>query len=754
MKLKQILGFIIFLGSLQSVIGKHIIGGDIYYRCLSVDTVNKLVNFSITMKMYRDCYAIMAAEFDPSIKIGIYEKLPNGSFRNVKKLDQVLLKNPIVTIDPSSDNPCVFVPDNVCVEEGTYEFQTGPLRMISNSYYIAYQRCCRNETISNIYNPGEDGAAFVIEITPEAQRICNNSPRFRNYPPVVICVNNPLKIDHSAIDPDGDQISYEFCSPLVAGGQDGTQNGSETCIGVRPDPFNCPPPFNTVNFRNPIYTATTPLAGNPLVRIDPVTGLISGTPEIQGQFVVGVCIKEYRNGILLTETRRDFQFNVTYCEPKVLAKLQSDSILSGNTYVINLCGKSSIDFQNLSTDQQFIRQYDWRFNIGGIEQQENSRNARFNFPGYGTYNGKMVLNPGSDCSDSLNIKVNVFPGIWAGFGFVYDTCIAGPVNFTDKSLSGSGQLTNWNWNFSGMGTATIPNTSYTFKTPGLKLIRLQVKDINGCIADTTAQIPYYPVPLLLIVEPNVLEGCTPLKVCFDNLSVPIDTSYDIVWDLGDGNFSQAISPCHEYKTGGVYSLKLQITSPIGCYTEKNYPNWIQAKQSPIAAFSFTPDKLSSFQKTANFTDLSSNTNSRIWHFNFTDRSTLNNPSYTFRDTGQQTIQLIAINNNGCRDTLTKRLDVEPLVTFYMPNAFTPNGDSKNEEFLGLGILDGMKSFEMSIWDRWGGRIFSTTDPLQGWNGRFENTGNILPNGVYVYQVRYYTPRNQLVELQGYATLLR
>lgn len=66
----------------------------------------------------------------------------------------------------------------------------------------------------------------------------------------------------------------------------------------------------------------------------------------------------------------------------------------------------------------------------------------------------------------------------------------------------------------------------------------------------------------------------------------------------------------------------------------------------------------------------------------------------------------------------------------------------------------MKTYEMSIWDRWGSRLFMTQDPLQGWNGRFDNQGALLPNGVYVYVVRYTTPRNELIELKGFATIVR
>ncbi len=739
--------------SIGAIEAKHIIGGDMFYKCIRVDTVAKRVNFRVTLKMYRDCSNLQGAPYDESAQIGIYEKLPNGNYRIVRELT-VNLTKPIKSIDPATSNPCLIVPPSVCVQEGIYEFSTGDLPIILNSYYIAYQRCCRNETITNINLPGDSGAAFTIEITSEAQRNCNNSPQFKNFPPVVICVNYPLNFDHSITDTEGDSVVYEFCAPLTAGGQDGTDNGRFTCNGVTPSPSACLPPFAPVNFKSPLYSVGTPLAGNPIVTIDPITGLISGKPTLQGQFVVGVCIREYRNGILLTETRRDFQFNVAFCEPKVFAKLQSDSVINGSRFVVNSCGNSTIDFTNLSTDENFITSYNWKFNIQGVDQIINTKNARFTFPVLGTYTGKMILNEGTPCSDSADISVNIFPGLNADFDFTYDTCIAGPVVFKDKSISGSGTLTNWNWNFSNDGNSIVQDPNFVFNTPGNKQINLQITDINKCKADTTRSILYYPVPPLLIVDPSAIDGCTPLKVCFNNLSIPIDTTYKIVWNFGDGNTSNKISPCHTYTTEGLFSVKLELTSPIGCYTFRDYPAWISTRQSPDADFTFTPDQLNSLQRTARFLDLSSYAHSREWSFNDRDKSLFVAIDHTFRDTGLQKVMLVAISNNGCRDTLIKFIDLEPKVTLFMPNAFTPNGDSSNDSFSGVGVFEGMKDFELTIWDRWGMQLFNSSDPLTGWNGSLENNGPDLPNGVYVYLVKYKTPRDKVVEIKGFATLIR
>ncbi|MBL0237276.1 MAG: hypothetical protein IPQ02_11870 [Saprospiraceae bacterium] len=277
--------------------------------------------------------------------------------------------------------------------------------IVTSTYVIAYQRCCRNETISNILNPGDQGAAYTIEITPLAQQVCNNSPLFKKFPPIVICVNSHLVFDHSATDPEGDLITYEFCNPYTAGGMNGSNGiGKATdCIGVTPDPSKCLPPFSTVQFRAPFYTVFEPLGGNPAVTINTLTGLITGTPNIIGQFVVGVCMKEYRNGQLLSESRRDFQFNVTTCIDLVNAKIASDSIINNKEYILNSCGNNTIDFINQSSDEKFINTYDWEFNINGQIQSYNIKNPSVSFPGIGSYLGTLFLNRGSvGCNDTAN----------------------------------------------------------------------------------------------------------------------------------------------------------------------------------------------------------------------------------------------------------------------------------------------------------------------------------------------------------------
>ena len=110
--------------------------------------------------------------------------------------------------------------------------------------------------------------------------------------------------------------------------------------------------------------------------------------------------------------------------------------------------------------------------------------------------------------------------------------------------------------------------------------------------------------------------------------------------------------------------------------------------------------------------------------------------------------------SGCRDTSFVILDIIPKVSYFLPNAFTPNLDGLHDEYKGKGVTFGIKSFNMTIWNRYGEMVYETDDYTKGWNGRKNNSGQESPEGVYMVFVEYVTPRNETIELRSYATLLR
>lgn len=734
--------------------GAHIVGGDMTYTCLSVDQLTNTARFEIVFRLYRDSECTNCADLEDNATIGIYLGEGNDWTHFRTRTVPLTLRN---NIDPMESNPCIDVPPNIGVEFGEYRFEID-LPISNRTFKIAYQRCCRNNTINNIIDPGATGAVFSVDILPDAQRTCNSSPAFNDFPPILICSGMDVNFDHSAVDTDGDLLVYEFCTPQSAGGPQG--NGG--CNSPVPPPGNCLPPWDQAVFLVPNYSTIAPMGkdinGAPLVRIDGSTGLISGVPVILGQYVVGVCVKEFRNGTLIGEIRRDFQFNVVVCEERISAGVETeDPNTMTNDFVINSCNDPVITFENNSTDENFIISYDWEFVLSDSDTLKSiTRNPVLEFPGIGQYHGTMILNKGLDCTDTAFVEVNIHPQPTSDFTYDYDTCVAGPIAFNDQSYVDNANIILWDWDLDSITSIDIPSPNHQYTDPGKKSITLRITDDNGCKDTLTREIEWFPVPPLLIVKPQFDKGiCAPASVRIDNLSEPIDETYITSWDFGDGSPKDSSkAPIHLYPESGVYSVELEVTSPLGCVTKKFFSDLIDVRPLPEARFDIVTDNPTNFEPIVQFEDQSIDAVSWLWDFDGEGIAFDPNPAHMFQDTGQHEVQLIVTHISGCTDTIVNRVDITPQTTLFMPNAFSPNGDSDNDFFGPVGHVDGIRSYSIQVWDRWGERIFNTEDINHRWDGTVNNAGQQLPQGMYLYMVRYVEPRGQLRELAGQINLIR
>ncbi len=726
----------------------HIIGGEAIYKCKGLNAAGTKVTFEITFTLYRDSKG-NGANFENRFSFGVY-KYDGSKYTHFRTISNVAISD-VKNIDIQNNNPCIIVPLNVGVQKGTYKFDI-TLDVINETYYIAYQRCCRNNSILNLVNASETGAAIATEITPEAQRTCNNSPTFEEFPPALLCVNRPVSYDHSAVDIDGDSLVYEFAAPLSSGGPGNGNN----CGSVIPSPNQCLPPYDEVIFVNPTFTFDRPMAGNPAVTINKTTGIISGVPTILGQFVVGVLVKEYRGGKQIGFLRRDFQFNVTVCEVTITADLKASS-KTPTEFIVNSCGDYTIDFINLSTDAKYIKNYYWEFDVNGNKDVFTTRDVSYTFPGLGSYSASMIINKSqgntTECSDTAYISVNMYPSIDADFSFEYDTCKAGPIIFTDHSISGAGPIQKWNWQF-GEGSSIYQNPVFEYEFTGIKTVTMIAEDYNKCRDTSVQEIKYQPLPTIIIIDPNTFIGCQPATISFENLSSPVDDSFKYEWTFGDGKLSTDTDPTNIYEEVGTYNVSLELTAPTGCKISKKWNNLIKIVESPTAGFSFTPEQPNLYNNKVQFTDESENAFAYRWTFDELGSSLLQNPSFTFQDTGSFTISQLVLHTNGCTDTATNYLKVLPFINFFMPNAFTPNNDGLNDELIPIGFFEGIGSYHFSVWNRWGDRIFETEDITIGWNGQRNNNGEFAPPGMYTFIINFTNNTGKPDVLKGHCTLIR
>jgi len=358
-----------FIFSIANLQATHIIGGDITYRHI---TDNR---YEISLTLRRDCNLGQVGYDDPAV-VGVFSASTNLLIfaASIPFMASDTIGNTIVS-------NCGFEGSQVCVQRTTYR-DTISLPFVVGGYVIAYQRCCRNGSLTNVVSPLESGSTVWVEVTEGALIAKNSSPAFISWPDVYICANKPLMFNHSARDINGDSLVYKVCNPY---------DGASISF-PRPQPPTGPP-YNFVSFALP-YTINNFMGGTPLA-IDPKTGIINGNPNLVGQFLIGVCVEEYRNGVLLSTVRRDFQYNVRVCAEPVIANFE---------VVRPPCDSLSFMFNNSSSNN--ANRFIWNFNYPSTDPvfRSTAQSPSFVYTTSGTYKVALTVSTNNGACDSTLIK--------------------------------------------------------------------------------------------------------------------------------------------------------------------------------------------------------------------------------------------------------------------------------------------------------------------------------------------------------------
>ncbi|MCZ2336992.1 MAG: gliding motility-associated C-terminal domain-containing protein [Chitinophagales bacterium] len=380
----------------------HIVGGDLTYKYIGKNQYG-VSQYQVRLTLRRDCFlGSPEAEFDNPASIAVFTS--GGALASwLPGLFAGELRIPFMASDTLNEyiqSDCGFEGTQVCVHETIYQGVVA-LPDRPGGYILAYQRCCRNASLNNVLNPLETGSTYWVAINDDALRIQNSSPTFKQWPDVYICADKPLIFDHSAVDPDGDSLAYKLVTPNTGG----------TRVFPRPQPA-FPPPYGLVQFAPP-YNLNDLMGGVPLT-IDAKTGLMTATPNLVGQFLVGVAVEEYRDGQLIGLVRRDFQFNVRICSQPPLAQFTTSE---------TNCDGLTVEFYNNSLASS---DFEWNFNYpdGGPDFISTEKNPVFTFPTSGIYKVRLRAVRGSDqCSDEVIQEVAVFENkIEPGFFYKLNGC--------------------------------------------------------------------------------------------------------------------------------------------------------------------------------------------------------------------------------------------------------------------------------------------------------------------------------------------
>lgn len=205
---------------------------------------------------------------------------------------------------------------------------------------------------------------------------------------------------------------------------------------------------------------------------------------------------------------------------------------------------------------------------------------------------------------------------------------------------------------------------------------------------------------------------------------------------------------------GLWDVTLRAITNHGCATDSTIAHLVQVNPKPTAGFSVRDNEVTMLQPVVVIQNEAS-LDVTEWLYDFGDGnlSSYSDGPHEYVTWADYTITQIVTNTFGCSDTTYRNISVNPQLLFYIPNAFTPDGNGNNDVFRPSFYGSNVLQYEFTIFDRWGKIVFTTTDAEGGWDGSIK--GALAQDGVYNWTMKYRSPDNPVLAIeQGGVTLLR
>jgi gliding motility-associated-like protein len=480
------IALITFLVFCETAHANHTKGGWMYYEYLGQGIIDpSKLRYKIGLILYIDCNSTL---IEPSWNFSFFNGASPYTF-----IQDIAVSasspNSVSGCTTASCYPCISpVPDR-CYKIITYETIV-ELTPTPDGYIISKQRCCRIAGINNLIAPSNQwGATYSIKIPgtnngPTAPQ--NSSPKFIFNDTAVVCANNPFTLNFQANDLESDSLVYSFCSAYHGADQTTPNPGTAA-----------PPPYGFVSYQAP-YSGSSPLGLG--VSINAQTGLITGIAPMTGEYVLCVCVSEYRNGVFIAETRKEIHLKTADCNPLGVQLSPKQTTCDG--FVVN--------FQNDYPNNPPTTIYNWNFGdpASGLANTSTLPTPTHTFSSAGTFIVKLkVALPGNQCADSATFPVKVFPGFRPGF-LDSGGCVNNPFKFFDTTATDYGVIDSWSWNFGDLSTlgdtSHIKNPLWTYATPGVKAVTLIVTNDKGCVDTAEVNIDVLAKPTITLAFNDAL----------------------------------------------------------------------------------------------------------------------------------------------------------------------------------------------------------------------------------------------------------
>lgn len=410
---------------------------------------------------------------------------------------------------------------------------------------------------------------------------------------------------------------------------------------------------------------------------------------------------------------------------------------------INTCIGTPLSFVDSSVSFGSIAGWHWNFGDGATSDSKNPPPHIYEKPGI--YTVSLNITGGDGCtSDTTQQEITVGSYPVADFNTAPSPiCDNSDVIFTDATKLDVGLKSYWYWNFGNGTTSLLPYPLPVNYEAGQYTVQLYVKTKEGCTSDTaTKTFTVLKAPEIDFEKEDACKN-TPVSFTAKNLSpsIPINSWY---WNFDDNNFSAEPSVQHTFADSGIYQVSLTAQATNGCTSDT-----ITKPVTIYGTYAYAGRDSTILQGYPYQLQASGG-----MHYNWSPPTGLDNPNIANPVAtldNDITYILTASTDVGCATTDTLHLRVIKGPEIYVPSAFTPNGDGRNDRFhiIPVGITEIMF---FKIVNRWGQVIYSSKNASRGWDGT--RNGIPQPAGTYVWMVEGKASTGTIIKKQGTLVLIR
>jgi gliding motility-associated-like protein len=561
-------------------------------------------------------------------------------------------------------DPCLVFPTQPCYSVYYYHADVD-LDYNKFGYVAAIFDCCRPPTV-NIYDDGVNDFFYETPLMSEnANDSCapsvgtqyaynaitsfikipafssiafNNTPQFNaNDTILFLCKGKPFNYNLSATDADGDSLAYHFSSPRTFRLQ-----WDPKCIGLSCTHYIQPtPPYPLLTYNSP-YSQDQPAGSG--VTLDATTGILQGTINDTGVFVIPVSVLEFRKNKIIDSVTQEVLVKVFDCPNLPPPKASIPNLINNcNNFLVQFPNNSSPLYPSRVQNTSFL----WDFGDGDTS---TAIYPLHQYADTGNYHVRLIEFPGLYCADTAYANVLVFPYVKASYTHD-DSCSDKLIHFINTSSSTGGSI-NYNQWVIKLGDKVLDSSLQTnidfdfVQKPKTYEVLLTVGTTKGCKTTDTSYINIYPSPLPLGSHDTVVSRFAPIQLMANDGAGGANAQF--VWTPSTGlNNPNIADPILTSNTDGTYYVS--IRNYFGC-------------------------------------------------------------------------TLV--------DSIHVRYFTGPDI--YVPNAFTPNGDGKNDLFRPFCV--GISTFlYFKVFDRHGMLVYQTEQEKAGWDGSIH--GEPANAGTYVWMAK-------------------